>query len=146
MDITSSVRKTFQGNVWILIEPAPDLPGTWVAHCLDFDVITQGSSLHHAFEMAQEAIEMTVLGDLAAGRDPRERRAPDEYWKRLWRIVERADRRPSRGPLLPKDESGVAAFAAEMVFASKKRRTGKRSAPRVPKVPVALALSGQRAA
>jgi predicted RNase H-like HicB family nuclease len=132
------VTKSFQGNVWILIERAGDLPGVWIAHCLDFDVVTQGRSLRHAFAMAQEAVEMTMSADLKADRDPRERRAPSKRWAHLWDVVERAERRPPKGPLIPTDESYVGAFAAEMALEAGKRR---RKGAQRPMVPVALALS-----
>jgi predicted RNase H-like HicB family nuclease len=140
------VAKSFQGNVWILIERAKDLPGTWIGLCLDFDVVTQGKSLRHAFAMAREAVEMTVRADLKAGRDPRERRAPWRCWAHLWDVVERAERRPSTGPLIPRDESSVAAFAAELVLEAGKRRGKGDNRGVTPIVPVALALSTKRAA
>ncbi len=65
--------------------PAEDLPGIWVAHCLDIDVFSQGRSLGEAMAMIREALELTVADDLAHGRDPLGRRAPKEDWDALWR-------------------------------------------------------------
>lgn len=76
-------------NLWLLLRPAEDVPGQWIAHCLDLDVVTQGNSISHAFTMAQEAVCMVVAEDMSEGRDPLERRAPDEFWAELWPVVTR---------------------------------------------------------
>src|SRR5215831_17052442 len=36
--------------------PAVDVPGQWVASCLELDVVTQGNDATHAVEMLQDAI------------------------------------------------------------------------------------------
>lgn len=67
--------------VSVLVTPATDQPGAWVAHCLNLDVVSQGDSIEHALEMVREAVVMAVNDDLEAGLDPLERApAPDEYW------------------------------------------------------------------
>src|SRR5258706_5776124 len=81
-------------NVWVLMQPASNVPGEWLAHCLDFDVMSQGNSPSHALEMIFEAINITVEEDLRARRDPFARRAPDEEWKTLWSIVNSGRRTP----------------------------------------------------
>lgn len=42
----------------IKIYPAPDLPGQWVAHDTESDVITQGNTRQHAKSMLTEAIQL----------------------------------------------------------------------------------------
>lgn len=79
---------------WVKFWPAPDLPGQWIAHCLDFDVVTQGNSLPHTMTMAHEAITMTICDDLDEGRDPAERRAPQEFWNELYKGVGSSTPRP----------------------------------------------------
>lgn len=75
-------RKAF--NFWVLVASADDLPGQWVAHCLEYDIVTQGNSPKHAIEQLGEAVSMCLTEDLNDGHDPSERpRAPDEYWDRL---------------------------------------------------------------
>ena len=74
-------------NLWFLVRRAVDLPGQWTAHCLELDVVTQGESVEHAIRMLAEASVMTLADDLEHGRDPFDRRAPDEYWAELYRIV-----------------------------------------------------------
>lgn len=69
-------------NVVVLVTPAADVPGQWVAHCLNIDLVTQGDSVPHAFMMAQEALLQVVEDDLAQGLDPLDRpRAPEECWQ-----------------------------------------------------------------
>jgi predicted RNase H-like HicB family nuclease len=74
----------------VVVRATPDLPGQWVAHCLDFDVVTQGNDPTHAFAMMQEAASMFALHELNAGRDPAACAAPDEDWQELNRLVSRS--------------------------------------------------------
>ncbi len=77
-------------NVWVIFRrPAPGV-GDWEAHVLDLDVVTYGKTLAHAVEMALEAARMIVVDDLQEGRDPSERRAPDEEWREMYELQERA--------------------------------------------------------
>lgn len=66
----------------VLIRPAPELEGQWVAHCLNWDLVSQGSSPSHAASMIAEAILLAIREDAEAGLDPAQRRpAPHEYWE-----------------------------------------------------------------
>jgi len=58
---------------------AEDVPGCWVAHCLDFDIMSIGDSPQHALEMVREAVGLALADDLNHGRDPHERRADDKH-------------------------------------------------------------------
>src|SRR5919197_6015084 len=71
-------------DLHIVIRPADDVPGQWVAHCLEFDVVTQGDNLAHAWSMIQEALEIVVVGEIRNGLDPARRAAPQEFWDELW--------------------------------------------------------------
>lgn len=62
----------------VLIRSAPDVDGEWIAHCLNWDVVTQGRSPSHAVEMICEALVMAIEDDLRAGLDPHERREADQ--------------------------------------------------------------------
>ena len=84
--MTSGSYRKF--NFWFLIEPACDVPDQWVAHCLELDVVTQGNDLDHACKMLLEACAMVLLDDIENGRYISERRAPEEYWERLYDIVQ----------------------------------------------------------
>lgn len=74
-------------NVWFLVERAEDLPDAWVAHCLELDVITWGSSPEDALRMGCEAAQMTLADDIARGYDSRKRRAPEEDWQKLYTLM-----------------------------------------------------------
>lgn len=82
-----NVDKTLVFTSWVVVEPAEDIPGLWVGHCLDLDVISQGNDPHDAIESVTEAITMTVMDDLHHGLDPTGRRAPAEFWERLAHVL-----------------------------------------------------------
>ena len=65
------------------------IDGVWLAHVLDFDIVTQGHSLTDAYAMALEATADIVRYDLAAGMDLSRRRAPGEFWDEFRAIVDR---------------------------------------------------------
>jgi len=72
--------------VWVVLRPAEDVPGQWVAHCLEFDVVTQGNSPSHALNMAREATEIVVENQ----RDPFLRRAPDQFFVEFVKLLRNA--------------------------------------------------------
>jgi hypothetical protein len=78
---------TREYNFWFVLQRAEDVPGEWTAHCLELDVVSQGTSLRHALAMLNEACFITVCDDIFAGRDPLDRRAPARYWDELYKIV-----------------------------------------------------------
>lgn len=80
-------------NAWFLFERSQQLSNTWVAHCLDLDVVTYGSNLDDALRMGIEAAQMALSDDLAAGLDSRRRRAPEEDWQRLYELMANATKR-----------------------------------------------------
>lgn len=68
-------------NLKVLIHEASDIPGQWVAHCLNLDVISQGNSPAEARDNVEEAILIVLNDDLANGWDPFDRDgAPQKYW------------------------------------------------------------------
>lgn len=90
-------------NLWALIYPASDVPGQWVAHCLDHDIVTVGNSARHASEMLTEAVVLSATEDVKAGRDPFGRsRAPSEDWVELDRIIREGEFRQGE---IPADEA-----------------------------------------
>ena len=70
----------------VVLKPATDVPGMWVAHCLDVDVVTTGRTADHALEMIREAVSMVVADDSGEGLDPLSRRAPQEFWDEAKRL------------------------------------------------------------
>jgi len=79
---------------WATVEPAPDIAGKWVAHCLEFDTMAQADDPQTAVKLLLENTHDIVLEDLRAGMDPLERRAPqdDEGWSLLRFITEKPDK------------------------------------------------------
>jgi hypothetical protein len=65
---------------WVVVIPAEGVPGEWLAHCLDLNVMSQGTSLSHALDMVREAVGLVLDEDCAAGVDPFDRVAPGEDW------------------------------------------------------------------
>lgn len=90
-------------KVSVLVMEAEDIPGEWVSHCLDFDLVSQGSSPTGALDAIREAIVMVLEDDLAKGLDPRGRpRAPDRDWKLFAAVFERGhpmEDMVDRGPI-----------------------------------------------
>jgi len=96
----------------LLIEPAPDVDGCWLAHILDIDVVSYGESFRHALEMGLEAAAMVVSDDVEHGRDPLERgKAPVEVYRRVAKIME------SGCPPLSLDELDARASKGEEIAA-----------------------------
>ena len=66
----------------ILIRQAPDIAGQWLAHCLNWDVLSHGSSPREAAAAIAEALVVTIEEDSHLGLDPSDRRpAPATYWE-----------------------------------------------------------------
>jgi hypothetical protein len=103
-------------NMWVVVKPADDLPDQWVAHCLDLDVVTQGTSFKHAMDMVFEAASMVVVDELVAGRDPLARRAPVEDWNDLYRIMREGHPVPMQQLERGVDRAYVRAVASQVVL------------------------------
>ncbi|MEY4548404.1 MAG: hypothetical protein RL685_4599 [Pseudomonadota bacterium] len=80
--------KVFARNFWLLMRPVDDVPGQWVGHCLELDIMSVGDSLQQAIEMTSEAMCECIVDDLMHGRSPLERQsAPPEYTTELNRVL-----------------------------------------------------------
>jgi hypothetical protein len=66
-------------SLWFIIQPS-EVEGDWEAHCLDFDIITQGETPRQALNIAIESADFTIRRCREEGRDPYEGSAPPEYW------------------------------------------------------------------
>ena len=51
----------------VLVSRAEDLPGIWVSHCLNLDVISQGETIPEAIEAIKEAVLMVLNEDESEG-------------------------------------------------------------------------------
>jgi predicted RNase H-like HicB family nuclease len=64
-----------------LVFEAEDAPGTWLAHCLELDLVTCGNTAEHAMKMLDEAIELVSARRAQDGEYPFDfRTAPREAW------------------------------------------------------------------
>jgi len=83
-EATMTVVKQRTFDLHIVLWPDTEIRGRWMAHCLELDVLTWGTSVEHAVEMVREAAGMVLVDDLSKDRDPLLRRAPQEDWDSMW--------------------------------------------------------------
>ena len=100
--------KSLRLDVWTSFWPSKQIPGQWIAHCLDFDIVTQGDSLEHAAEMLAEATLMVAKDDLARDKNPFDRGAINAAWADSLR--ERSDVRRATNLALSFPKRGKATF------------------------------------
>lgn len=66
----------------VVVYPAEDVPGQWISHCLELDLVSQGDSQEHALAMMREAVDTLIRFNLAQGFAPVQvNPAPREMWK-----------------------------------------------------------------
>lgn len=89
-------ERAFSG--WVYVSKAESILGCWVAHCLDFNVISQGDSPSHALEMVREALGMALADDLRQGLDPdlRRKECDADDWAPLHRLLQKHTKVPVR--------------------------------------------------
>lgn len=82
MATLSNIALTVEFPLRVVLYPAPDVAGQWVAHGLETDVVTQGDSVEHALAMMADALD-TLARHQAGQRRPllRLRPAPAEVWE-----------------------------------------------------------------
>ncbi len=74
-------------HVWVLVTRS-DISGQWLSHCLDLDIMSQGSSIEHALESLREAMLVCIADDDEHGLNPFDRgAAPDECWVPFWGVM-----------------------------------------------------------
>lgn len=110
----------------VLIRREPDLEGQWVAHCLNWDLVSQGDSPAHAVKMIVEAIVLAIGEDSNDGLDPDDRpAAPQDLWK-LFSSTQHNGTRISAADIdTLAERSGDTVIAAVMYL--EQIRTGDRS-------------------
>jgi len=65
----------------VVLYPAPDLAGQWIAHGLETDIVTQGDSAEHALAMMGDALSALATHQVGRRRPAlRLRPAPKEVW------------------------------------------------------------------
>lgn len=100
---------------WVLVERDPEAEEqVWVAHCLDFNIVSSGRTVREAIDSVYECVSVAVCDDLNAGLDPHGRnKAESEEWDRLWKIVH--DGKPVKISALETDAKLI--IAAQIVVA-----------------------------
>lgn len=82
--------------VWVYFERDPQLHGVWATHVLEFDLVTMGSTLVEAMDMAMDAT-VTALAEILSHPNAFQilatQRAPEECWAKLWALFEKAPAR-----------------------------------------------------
>ncbi|MGK4001529.1 hypothetical protein WMF31_02815 [Sorangium sp. So ce1036] len=124
-------------NFAFTVKPAEDVPGQWLAHCLDIDVMTQGNSLLHAVRMLFEAVVMVAMADREVGQDLRDRKpAPEEDWAAFWSVLTDGERVEMR-QMLDKPDTNVLFLAGNLLLEFRDKHTE-------PKVPAAWEIEASR--
>lgn len=101
----------------VLLTAAADVPGEFVAHCLDYDIMSQGRDPLHALKMVQEAIQLMAEHECNKGRDLlRRRHAPNADWTLFYKIMKTGKRIEK-----PSDLGARVAAAAVMIVVKVKR-------------------------
>jgi hypothetical protein len=86
MRSTSTMNEPFTFSY--VARAAPDVPGQWIAHCLDLDIVTQGESFKEAMMSICEAVDMALEEGAPEGYS----RAPEKFWELFKRISETGER------------------------------------------------------
>jgi len=69
MATLSNIALTLEFPLRVVLYPAPDVSGQWIAHGLETDVVTQGDSVEHALAMMADALD-TLARHQAGQRRP----------------------------------------------------------------------------
>ena len=77
----ANVALTIEFPLRVVLCPAPDLRGQWIAHGLETDIVTQGDSPQHALAMMADALQ-TITSHQSLRHRPSLalRPAPREVW------------------------------------------------------------------
>ena len=137
----------------VLLLSAPDVPGEWISHCLDWDIVSQGRSPQHAMAMLCEAIMLSIQEDISDDMSDQPRpKAPDELWKQFAAVRKRGTQLSAAAleklSAHPQSHKGVVC-AAEIQLDFEVRHVEKPSGPHVGNVglippPFLCALENER--
>lgn len=76
---------------WVVVEPT-ELEGEWLAHVVDFDIVTQGEGWEGALRNAYDAMASALCADLDVGLDPEKRPpAPPEIRHLLDQVLKNGE-------------------------------------------------------
>lgn len=66
----------------LLVKPADDAPGRWLAYCLDVNLVSEGHSVEEALKSLQDVLSIAFLDDCKRGQNPLTRNAAaPRFWK-----------------------------------------------------------------
>jgi hypothetical protein len=79
--LVATVAMTIEFPLRVVLYPAPDLKGQWIAHGLETDIVTQGDSAEHALAMMADALHAVTTYQAVRRRPSLQLRpAPREVW------------------------------------------------------------------
>lgn len=117
------------GHAWVLVWPSDDVPGQWLAHCLDWDVLSHGRTPREAVRMVLEAITIVFESEIAERRDPFARKpAPKKEWTRLEGLF-RHGAIESNTEIAKLDAREIEAVATQVFVLVDERKVKTRAAP-----------------
>lgn len=109
--------------LWVLITPAEDMHGSWIARVLDLGLTTQADSLEEAFEMVKDALRVAIISDVEKGLDPFDRKpSAREHWKVLDRLLS-SPNRSRLDDLSPDQRNQVTVVAAQLAVSEIRQAT-----------------------
>jgi regulator of nucleoside diphosphate kinase len=106
---------SFEENLWVIVQPASDVPGQWLARCLNLDIVSSGASLDGVLGALAQAVTICMGIEAPSAR----RKARREEWALLERIV-----RDGRGGVPPEGADIAAATQLRL-----SRRAGTPDGP-----------------
>jgi predicted RNase H-like HicB family nuclease len=122
----------------VLVQAARDVAGQWLAHCLNWDVVTQGDSPNHAIAMMCEALDLVIEADEDDDFDSSTRpAAPIELWREFSSIQNNGTR------ISPADANRLAA-APNLSYAITMLRVAKAEPKLVDTLPQLFVVQGLR--
>jgi hypothetical protein len=82
----SNVKQCF---LKVLLFKDDSIEDLWISHCLDVDLVSQGSSLEESLDSLREAVLMIFSDDLENNIDPLKREsAPQECWDKFGHVMQ----------------------------------------------------------
>jgi hypothetical protein len=112
-------------DVRVVVFRGDDVP-VWVAHCLTFDVISQGETVDEAMGGINEAIGMMLRHELTAvvhpscdcGLDPKEHRAPAAHWDFAAALATNPEVDEATAVEFPRTDDGLAVLIVDYAYPS----------------------------
>lgn len=89
-----------KNRYWIVVSRTEDvLLQTWISHCLELDVVSQGTTARHAYAMGVEATELVLKWDMEE-QGVRRSPAPAGEFEELYKLIAEGQRVKTLGEAL----------------------------------------------